>query len=318
MKKICLALITLTLVLAACSGAATPMEAPAEPEMEMAESFGGGFDEGFAADFERVEDQKAANMADSTTSGAIQRMVIKNANLSIVVNDPIKKSDEIAKMADEMGGFVVESNVWQNTLSSGAKVHHASITIRVPAGRLDEALDRIKTGVGEITSEDVSGQDVTLDYTDLQSRLRNLEATEAQLQEIMDEARDTEDVLQVYNNLVNVREQIEVIKGQMQYYEQAAALSVIRVDITGDEEAQPLQIGGWRPVGVAKNAIEAMIQTVQFLGNVAIWLVLYLLPVGIVAGIPLYFLGRFIRRLRRRRKAERAAEKDLEVPQEDE
>jgi hypothetical protein len=171
---------------------------------------------------------------------------------------------------------------------------------------LDEALDKIKAGVGEILSENVSGQDVTREYTDLQSRLRNLEAAETQLQEIMDEASKTEDVLQVYNDLVNVREQIEVIKGQMQYFEQAAALSMISVDITGDEEAQPLQIGGWQPVGVAKDAIEAMVNTLQWLGDVAIWFVLCVLPIGIIVGIPLYFAGRYGLRLRKQRRAEKA------------
>ena len=236
-------------------------------------------------------------------------MVIKNADLSIVVTEPLEKMDAIAAMAEEMGGFVVGSNVWQTTLSNGSKVPHASVTIRVPAERFDEALDTIKVDVGEVTAENVSGQDVTREYTDLRSRLGNLEAAEKKLQEIMDEASDTEDVLQVYNNLVEVREQIEVIKGQMQYYEQAAALSMISVDISGDEEAQPLQIGGWKPGGVAKDAIETMVDTLQWLGDAAIWVVLCVLPIGIVVGIPLFFVIRAARRMRQRRKAEKAAEK---------
>jgi len=223
------------------------------------------------------------------------------------VEDPLQKLDDIAAMADEMGGFVVDSNVWQYTLNNGAKVPHANITVRVPASRLDEALDLIKAGVGEILSENVSGQDVTSDYTDLESRLRNLEAAEVQLQAIMDEARETEDVLQVYNNLISVREQIEVIKGQMKYFEEAARLSRISVDITGDEEAQPLQIGGWQPAGVAKDAIETMVNTLQKLGDIAIWGVLCVLPIGIVVGIPLFFVVRYVRRLRKRQKAEKAA-----------
>ena len=56
---------------------------------------------------------------------------------------------------------------------------------------------------------------MTSDYTDLQSRLRNLEDAEEQLRTIMDSAFNTEDVLTVYNRLVEVREQIEVIKGQI-------------------------------------------------------------------------------------------------------
>jgi hypothetical protein len=309
-KNVLYVLIAVALILAGCGGAAL-MEAPApmEPAMDMADSFGGGFDEEFAKERSFVEAESAAGTSNNTTDESVSRMVIKNADLSIVVDDPIRKLDAIMAMADEMGGFVVNSNVWQNTLSSGARVPHASITIRVPAEHLDEALDRIKAGVGEILSENVSGQDVTREYTDLQSRLRNLEAAETQLQEIMDEARETEDVLQVYNNLVNVREQIEVIKGQMQYFEQAAALSAVSVDITGDEEARPLQIGGWQPAGVAKDAVETMVNTLQWLGDVAIWALLCVLPIGIIVGIPLYFAGRYAQRIRKRRKAEKAVEK---------
>lgn len=315
-KTIVCTLLTLALILTACGSSNYALEeAPmAAPAMDMDTGYGGGFDESVTVERTIVESEKAANFASSTTSGDfIQRMVIKNADLSIVVETPLQKMDDISAMADEMGGFVVNSNAWQNTLSNGAKVPHASITIRVPAERLDEALDRIKTGVGEILSENVSGQDVTSEYTDLQSRLRNLEAAETQLQEIMDEAKKTEDVLQVYNNLVNVREQIEVIKGQMKYYEQAAAMSMISVDISGDEEAQPLQIGGWQPAGVAKDAIETMVKTLQWLGEVAIWVGLCVLPVGIIVGIPLFFGGRVALRARKSRKAQKAGKVQAEV-----
>ena len=299
------ALMVVALLLAGCGGSAQFAAAPEEPMMEMAaDSYGGGFDQDVSSSRTFAEAEESAGFKNAGAGAVpVERMVIKNADLSVVVLEPVEKMEAIAAMAEEMGGYVVNSNVWQNTLSNGAKVPHASIAIRVPSERLDEALDRIKTGVGEILSENVSGQDVTSDYTDLASRLRNLEAAEAQLQEIMDEATKTEDVLQVYNNLVSVREQIEVIKGQMQYYEQAAAMSMISVDITGDEEAQPLQIGGWQPGGVAKDAIETMVDTLQWLGDVAIWVGLCVLPIGIIVGIPLFFAGRASLRLRKRRKA---------------
>ena len=309
-KKVLFILVILIIALSACAPAMSA-EAPAAPAMEMVSDFGGGYDDEVMFE-QAAAEEKAANVADSTTGSSIQRMVIKNADLSIVVEDPLQKLDYIVAMADEMGGFVVDSNVWQNTLSSGAKVPHVSITIRVPVERLDEALDLIKVGVGEILSENVSGQDVTSDYTDLESRLRNLEAAEVQLQAIMDEAQKTEDVLQVYNNLISVREQIEVIKGQMKYFEESARLSRISVDITGDEEAQPLQIGGWQPAGVAKDAIETMVSTLQKLGDIAIWAVLCVLPIGIVVGIPLFFVVRYVRRLRKRQRAEKAVVSESE------
>jgi hypothetical protein len=320
-KKALFILMIATFTLAACGAAQRSsdyIEVPAaEPAMEMAPSSGGGVSEQLAAN----RDYKATGEMDGSVSNTaaiepIERMVIKNANLSIVVGDPLKTLDEISAMANDMGGFVVSSNVWQTTLNNGAKVPHGSINIRIPAEKFDEALDTIKAGAGEINSENVSGEDVTGDYTDLSSQLRNWEAAEAQLQEIMDNSKDTEDVLSVYNELARVRENIEVIKGRMKYYEQSAAMSLISVDVSGDEEAQPLQIGSWQPAGVAKRAIETMIDVLQWLGNVAIWFVLCILPIGIIVGIPLYFAGRGVNRIRKRRKTDKVEKSIVNSPEE--
>jgi hypothetical protein len=236
-----------------------------------------------------------------------ERIVIRNADISVVVDDPAESMDQITRMADEMGGFVVSSNVYQMHLDSGIEVPSANITIRVPAELLDDALDNIEELASRVLSENQSGQDVTREYTDLQSRLRNLESAEAQLAEIMDEASKTEDVLNVYNELVYLREQIEVIQGQIQYYEQSAALSAISVSLTADAAVQPLTIGGWQPVGVAKDAIQALIDTLQVLGNLAIWFVLYVLPVLLCLLIPLAILWTIFRAWRRRRKMKTSA-----------
>ena len=257
------------------------------------------------------KEARSQNIASSRTEISAERMVIQNADLSIIAKDPAQSMDEIGKMAESMGGFIVESYLYQQTLNSGAQVPHATITIRVPAEKLEEALSQIKAGAVEVESANISGQDVTSQYTDLASRLRNLEAAEAQLQEIMDEANRTEDVLDVFNELVAVREQIEVIKGQMKYYEEAVALSKISVTITADEAVQPIQLGGWQPAGVAKEAIEALIQTLQFLVNVGIWVVLCVLPIGLLIGLPLFFIVRAVRKRRKAKVTEKPVEEAL-------
>ena len=315
MRKTMFALSLILLLLTGCGAA----NYAAEPMVAREEVAGYGGDMAVESSVEMeapaAPQGDSAWSAEDTTTEATNRMVIKNANLSIVVADPANTLDEIMAMAEEMGGFVVSSNLWQNTLSSGVTVPQASVTVRVPAQHLDEALDQIKSGAGTVRTENVSGEDVTREYTDLQSRLRNLEAAETQLTEIMEEARKTEDVLQVYNNLVEVREQIEVIKGQMQYFEQAAAFSSIQVDIIADEADQPLQIGGWEPVGVVKNAIEALINALQFLVNVAIWMIIFVIPVLIFIGVPIWLFFRLVRWFFRRRKRKKQ-EKEEEKPPE--
>jgi hypothetical protein len=233
-----------------------------------------------------------------------------NADLSIVVDDPAIAMTTINKMAEEMQGFVVSSNLYRTTTSQGIEVPAATITIRVPAERLNESLNRIKALTSDIDtdvlSENISGQDVTSEYTDLQSRLTNLQNAEARLKEIMASATRTEDVLQVYNELRQVSEQIEVIKGQIKYYDEASALSAITVNLQSKEAVQPLTVGGWKPVGVARDAVQALIDALQFIANAAIWATLFCLPVGLLIGLPIYFIVRGIIKWNRKRKMQKA------------
>ncbi|MCH7663007.1 MAG: DUF4349 domain-containing protein, partial [Chloroflexi bacterium] len=232
---------------------------------------------------------------------AEERIVIKNGDLTIVVADPAKNMDDISAMAVEMGGFVVFSNLYQTMIESGFEVPQANITIRVPAEQFLAALEQIEAGASRVMSKNESGQDVTREYTDLQSRLRNLENTEAQLREIMASADKTEDVLSVYRELSRISGEIELVKGQIQYFEKASALSAISVTLIADEAVQPLTVGGWQPVGVVKDAVQALINTLQALATLAIWLTLYLLPILLVIVVPVWLIWRRLKTIISRR-----------------
>jgi hypothetical protein len=292
----CLTLMMLLLV--GCASAA-PTAAPS-----IAEALPGVAPqpEGGVTDFSRNAAQQPALDLAQANQASPDRLVVRTANLSIVVHDPAESTREITSMAEELGGYVVSSNVYETTFSDvNVTAVRASITIRVPADSLDEALDRIEKGATEVQNRSVTGEDVTQQYTDLQSRLTNLEAAEAQLREIMASATKTEDVLAVYNQLVQTRGEIEQVKGQIQYYEESAKLSSVTVDMIPDVAAQPLQIGGWHPEGTAKEALTALLRALRFLGNAVIWLVICVLPIGLLFGIPGFFVVRGI--LRRRRSA---------------
>ena len=299
-KKISyLGLTTLSILLVACaSSASAPEEAFAEP----------GFAIGAPAPVEFVENESAAQTSlgrgtDGAFAGDVapaDRVVIHTAHMSIVVPDPSASVQEIADLANEMGGFVVSSNMSQTFFSeANISADRASITIRVPSERLDEALASIKDGATEVQSENVSGQDVTQEFTDLQSRLRNLAAAEEQLLDIMSSATETEDVLQVFENLRRVSEEIEIIKGRIQYLSESARLSAISVELIPDVAAQPLAIGGWQPEGTVKEAFTALIEALRFIGEAAIWSVICIVPVALILGVPLFFVVRGVRRRRR-------------------
>lgn len=232
---------------------------------------------------------------------SVERLIVRNATLDIVVPDTEEALDALSALVKELGGYIVESSVYQ--YQEGLR---ATLTFRVPAERLDEALARVRALASEVRSESVTGQDVTEEYVDLESRLRHLEATQKRLEAFLEEAEDTQAALAVLEQLRQVDAEIEQVKGRMQYLQQAAALSMVTLTITPDELAQPIQVGGWRPQGTVRNAFEALIRVLQFLVDALIVIVILIVPVLIVIAAPivgLVFLIRAIRRHRRARKA---------------
>ncbi len=309
MKKNIFILLSLILVLSACAPAAgvqNRMPLPAEPAFAPAMESAFDSKEAFAEEY--MEAPAAPSPAGmGVDASAPDQLVIQNASLSIIVRDPGKDQDAIAAMAKEMGGYVVSSNLYKYSGESGVEYPEASISIRVPAGKLDETLTRIKGMVEDpdldILNENRSGQNVTKEYTDLKSRLTNLEQAETQLREIMASATKTEDVLAVFNQLTQIREQIEVIKGQMKYYEESAAMSAVDIRIKSKESVAPLTVGGWQPQGVARDALQALINALKFLVNLLIWILIFFVPILIIIILPIWVIVRAVRRSRAKKKA---------------
>ncbi len=243
---------------------------------------------------------------DAVAVQSSERLVIKNASLSIVVDDPEQRMQEITAMAERMGGFIVSSNLYKTSLSNGIEVPAANITVRVPAEKFLDALEQIRAGAIDVPNDTQSGQDVTAEYTDLQSRLRNLENAADMLRQIMEEAKKTEDVLNAFNQLNAITEQIEVLKGQIQYYEESAAMSAITVDLIANEAVQPIKVGPWDITGVAKEAIEALLRALQGIAEALVWLALYILPVALIIGIPLWLIFLGLRGWAKRRSPKKA------------
>ena len=307
-KKSLIALFVLTLLLTAC---ATGRAATPSPELY---NSGPSQSKDMPSEAARAPSQGeggAPNTLVVAPQQDIQRLVIMNADLGIVVSDPAASLESITRMAQDMEGFVVASRLYKVSTDNGIIVPEASITIRVPAEKLTTAMDQIKALVKDpkidITSENVSGQDVTKEYVDLQSQLTNLEQAEIQLQKIMDSATKTEDVMMVYNQLVQVRQQIEMIKGQMKYYEDSARMSAINVTLQAQEKVAPLTIGSWQPAGVARNAIQALLNTLKFIANAAIWITLYILPTLLIVGLIVWLAVIIILAIFRRGKKNKLA-----------
>ncbi len=312
-RRLFVLMLVLALSLAACQSRAAataspilsvaggPSSGPAVVDHSTAIGMGAG---GQGTSDAAVKSADSGPAAPPVAQAAADRLVVKTANLSLVVKDPSDAAQKISTLATGMGGFVVSSNTSEASVDSqGNKIMQATLTVRVPSAQLDAALAQIRAMAVEVQSVNVTGQDVTADYTDLQSRLKNAEAAEAQLQQILTDAKKTEDVLSVFNQLTAIQQQVEQLKGQIQYYDQAAAMSAISMNLIPDALSQPIEVGGWQPQGVAKDALEALLRAFQGLATGAIWVGLYVLPLGLVIGLPLYALLRLVARRVRKPKA---------------
>lgn len=300
MKHIPLIFLVAALVLTACGAAATP--APSFYETAPQAGVGGaGSDQSrnlasSVAEAPKPGSPDTFNSGQSAAANAVrERLVIQNADLAIVVTDPQAKMLEIRAMAQHLGGFEVSSNMGQVYSSGNVKVMEGSITIRVPAKDLDAALAEIKANTIEVQTDNRSGQDVTDQYVDLQSQLKAKQAAAEKLYEMLQKTEKVEDTRLIFNDLTQMQSEIEVLKGQINYFEQAAALSAISVRLVAEQTIKPIEIAGWQPQGVARDALQTLIDFFQGFANFLIWLVIFILPVAVIIIILLAVLFRLLR-----------------------
>lgn len=303
-KKLFPLMILFLLLLAACAGgsyrdAQTSSGLAGSPEMAYEEAPTSEESEAMSDGEFAAQDTAFVTAGVDQTTNQVERLIIRTGNLSLIVSNTEEAVADITRMVEQSGGWVVSANVYQ--YNEDAK--SGDITIRVPTAGFNSAMEMLKSMAVEVQSENVSGQDVTEEYVDLEARLENLEATAARVRTFLDDAISVEEALAVNQELSRLEGEIEVIKGRMQYLSQSAAFSTISIYLTPDIATQPLQVAGWQPQGVAKEALAALVNTLQALANVVIWLAVYVLPVVLLIGIPVWLVARFI--WRRWRKANR-------------
>ncbi|MFC1873481.1 DUF4349 domain-containing protein [Chloroflexota bacterium] len=221
---------------------------------------------------------------DSSMSTADEgRMIVRTGDMSLIVEDVVETRDEIVRIADTLGGYTVSSRVWGEE-----EEKRGWISIRVPDDSFDQTMTDFRSLAIRVDSESANNQDVTEQYIDLESRLRNAEATENQYFALLDKATNVEDTLQIYNSLSQIRREIDQITGQMQYLERTTSMSLITVSLSPATTAKPLVRAGWNIVEAFKSAIRGIVVFGQFLGSLAVWL-LILTPVwGTILGIVIW------------------------------
>lgn len=157
------------------------------------------------------------------TVPAQQRIVVRTVDMTLIVASVPAVADRIGALAAETGGWVVSSRRTER--------HRGSISVRVPADRLDEVLRELQKLAVEVKAENSTGQDVTDEYVDLQARIRNYQKTADQILKVMERPGEIKDILEVQRELTRVQEEIERLQGRLRFLEETAAFSLINVNL---------------------------------------------------------------------------------------
>lgn len=276
----------ITLLLTACSVA--PLEAPGA----------GPTDRGIAppaAPAALTSDTAASKAAVSTGASAagsqsqasapsLDRMVITDVRLNLSVDDAVDIAHRAERVADQYGGFVAGS-----TIRDSGDRREANLTLRVPAESLSLALADLRGLARKVTDEARTSQDVTEEFTDVESNLRNLRATEAQLLALLERANAVNEVLAIQRELTGIRGQIERLEGRRRVLENRTSLASISLQLV---ETPGLPRDGWNPLRDFGDALAALGRVAQRLATALIWVVAFLPVYGLPAALGVWWFRR--------------------------
>jgi hypothetical protein len=155
------------------------------------------------------------------------RMVIYHAEIRMEVKEFQKVQQTIEQLVQNQGGYIVQENVYE----SEDNRLEGTVTTRIPQAKFQTFLRQLEKLAMKVHSRHVTGEDVTEEFVDLESRLKSKQAVEERLYQFLKEAKDTKDLLAISNDLARVQEEIEQIKGRMKYLQNQSALSIVTIHL---------------------------------------------------------------------------------------
>lgn len=236
-----------------------------------------------------------------------QRLIVYTGALSLQVNDTADTINKIGDILKNVNGYISGKSV----VAYGKDKLRGTINVRIPAVALDPTLAQIKALGLKVLKETQDSNDVTSEYVDLDARRKNLEAYEVELTKLLDTVRErtgkAEDILAVYNQLTEVRGQIEQIKGRQKYLENTSALATYSIELVPVEEVVVEGEPGWNPGQVFAESLDALVGALQTLAEIAIRFVVLVLPILLILFLPVVIFILIVRWFVKRRGAKKAA-----------
>lgn len=180
---------------------------------------------------EEATGDRPESFTGATDTASIDRTIIRTASLDLTVDNVTRTFEDVGRIATSAGGFVASSSLGKQRIGD-EEYQVGSITLRVPDRQYEGVMARLRGLAVEVVNEQSESSDVTEEYTDLQARLRNLEATERRYLAFLDRAQDLDDILVITDRINQVREQIEQVQGRINLLQNLSELATITVHLT--------------------------------------------------------------------------------------
>lgn len=245
---------------------------------------------------------KQAEEADSETKvdNKTDRKVIYNADLQIEVQNYEQTFNDLDEEITELDGYIVDSNINED-VEDGSKNGH--ITARIPQEDFNSFIKTVEEGSSKVLESSTSGEDVTEEYVDLESRLKSKEVVEDRLLTFMEEADKTEDLLKISNDLAEVQEEIEALKGQINYLDDKSDLATVSIYM--QEKSVALSGTGEGKLNTWEKTKQQLMKSINFLISAFSGIFIFIvgnLPVFILLGLISFIIYLIIRRMTKNRK----------------
>ena len=248
----------------------------------------------------------AADTAGGADFSAVRRnaKLILNADLSLETPDFEKSAADIEKMTAEAGGYIESSGTYGDTGSRSA-----NYTLRVPQEKFEQFYAQLGENM-HVVSRSRSSEDVTEQYTDIETRLATLQTKHERLLSLLEKADKMEDIIALENALADCEYEIDSLTGSKRRYDDLVGFSTFYINLREVQTLTATADGtgfGAQLSQAAKTGARGLADVVRgtILGVVMFWPAVILVIAGTAAGVILH----------RRRKAKRLAAWNAQMQQ---
>ncbi len=323
LRKLTIFALVLTLLLSLTACGASPMKnesaafdqmaAAGAPEAPM-EEMEYGSDVNYEYSESKGENGSLASESSSTATAPTQRKWIITMDITAETEDLDALMETLRQEIAELNGYVEDQNIYNGSAYAARRYRSASLTVRIPAADVDKFADNM-AGMANVVRSNKNLEDITLTYVSTESRVQALETEQARLLELMEQADNMSDLLEIEARLTDVRYELERYASRLKVYDNQVDYATVYLNLEEVQEYTPVaERTVWQRI------TEDFAANLESLGDdlvdIFVWFVVSL-PYLVVWAAVIAAAVFLIRRLRRRRPIKAAKRKNPEPPKEE-